>query len=85
MTSESMVSERRVNDSPGRGLFRLWVIVTILWTCATLLRVHRTWTPAVGWQRMTWTLITFALPPLMFAIVLAVVRELTRLRHQRRT
>jgi hypothetical protein len=84
MTSESTASERRVKDSPGRGLFRLWVVVTILWSCATLLRVHRVWTAGVGWQRMTLTLITFALPPLMFAIVLTAVRELTRLRRQRR-
>lgn len=51
----------------------LWIIVTALWTIATVLRMQRAWVPGHSWpvvlsDPFAW--ISLLLPPLVFALVL---------------
>ena len=74
-----MTTAPRAHDRPDRGLTVLWVIVTILWTIATLLRIRRSAVAAQGWltvieSPLTWVALT--LPPFVFALILAGVRQL---------
>jgi hypothetical protein len=58
----------------------LWVIVTVIWTVATVLRVQREWVPLVGWPAVLggglfW--ISVVLPPWMFAVILLAVKRIS--------
>ena len=49
----------------------LWVLVSILWTVATLLRISEVWAPLIGWHRIIegpWLWFSLIAPPLIFAI-----------------
>jgi hypothetical protein len=61
------------------NLFVVWMIVTVLWTTATVWRMRHLWVPTTGWaslmpNELAW--ISLLVPPVMFAIVLAAVRRL---------
>src|SRR5271155_1572780 len=63
------------------GFLLLWVVVSVLWIAATLLRIHRVWVPLVGWQGALagpWMWISLILPPLMFAVILVAVYYISR-------
>ena len=70
--------ERRIRSR----LRTLWILVSGLWTIATLLRIHRVWVPLVGWHRVIegpWIWIGLAIPPTIFALIVgAINRILTR-------
>jgi hypothetical protein len=73
--------EHRKSSSNDRYCFRLWAVVTALWTAATLLRVARVWVPIEGWRSVVggpWLWLALLLPPLMFGIVIAAVCQLAR-------
>ena len=56
----------------------LWILVSGLWTIATLLRVHRVWAPQIGsWRILTgpWIWISLIVPPLVFAAMIAVIAK----------
>lgn len=62
----------------------LWVLVSGLWTVATLLRINRVWVPLVGWHRVIegpWMWTSLIAPPLIFALILAAIHKRT-LRRQ---
>lgn len=69
--------------SPGHSpnFVALWLVVSILWTVATILRMQRTWPPGRGWvatvsDAFTW--ISLLAPPLIFALVLFAMSRVTR-------
>jgi hypothetical protein len=59
----------------------LWVLVSVLWTVATLLRISRVWAPRIGWHRIIegpWLWISLIAPPLIFALILgAILKRIT--------
>lgn len=60
-------------------LVRLWLIVSGLWTIATLLRVERLWLTREHWHDAIggpWLWIELCLPPALFAVVLLAVTRL---------
>jgi hypothetical protein len=60
----------------GPGLLRLWIVVSGLWTAATLLRIGRVWVPVEGWQgavRGPWIWMSLIIPPSMFAAVAVAI------------
>jgi hypothetical protein len=60
------------------------MLVSVLWTIATLLRIDRVWVPAVGWHRALggpWLWITLIGPPLIFALIIGAVQKVIRGRH----
>lgn len=80
-----------VTESGGRAarpphrLVSLWVVVTALWTAATLLRVDRVWVPGTGWEHVlhgSWLWLSLGSPPLLFALVLAYVHQVIRFRRR---
>ncbi len=57
---------------------KLWVVVSVIWTIATVLRMHRVWVPVLGWNGVLGSLyawVTLLLPPWMFAIILLAVKR----------
>jgi hypothetical protein len=57
----------------------LWVIVTTLWTVASVLRIQRTWVPGTAWPVIlgdVYTWVSLFLPPLLFAIILLAVKRI---------
>jgi hypothetical protein len=60
--------------------FMLWLVVTLLWTSATLLAIHRRW-PQISDARnafdnpLPW--LCLLLPPAMFATMIAVTVAIT--------
>jgi hypothetical protein len=63
----------------------LWVIVTSLWTAATILRIQQIWVPIQGWDAVigsVYTWISLFLPPWMFAIILLAVKRIGAARHK---
>jgi hypothetical protein len=66
-------------SSNGRYFLRLWAVVTVLWTAATLFRIVRIWVPIEGWWRIVggpWLWLELGLPPLIFGIVTVAVCQL---------
>jgi len=64
--------------SEDRQSLRLWIIVSALWTVATLFRVSRVWVPVEGWQAIVggpWLWLTLLLPPVMFGLIILAVRQ----------
>jgi hypothetical protein len=75
---------RRKWSDDGRYFLKLWAVVTVFWTAATLFRVARVWVPIDGWRNVIngpWLWLELGLPPLMFGIVTMAVRLLTK-NHQ---
>jgi hypothetical protein len=71
----------RKRSDDGRYFLRLWAVVTVFWTAATLFRVNRVWVPIDGWQNVLagpWLWLELGLPPLMFGVVTAAVCQLVR-------
>lgn len=76
----------RLSDEPGdrplgaRGssFVALWIIVTGLWTAATVLRMQRVWAPIMGWPTIlasVYTWVSLLLPPWMFAIIMLAIKR----------
>jgi hypothetical protein len=60
---------------------KLWTVVSLLWTAATLFRIVRVWVPIEGWRSVVsgpWLWLEVSLPPLMFGIVILAVRQLIK-------
>jgi hypothetical protein len=54
------------------SLLRLWLVVSVLWTVATVLRL-----PGAALSFLAWPAwLSFLLPPLMFAVILAAVHQI---------
>ena len=75
-----MRPERRSGRARGDNCFflRLWLVVTLLWTGATLLRAERVWVPVEGWPailRGSWLWVELTLPPLMLGAIILAVRQ----------
>jgi hypothetical protein len=69
----------------GPNFVVLWIIVSGLWTVATLERVQRVWVQSFGWPAilgnpLTW--VSLFMPPLMFAIILLAAKRIGAARHQ---
>ena len=82
MPSEMLPSEEQPRRSPSKDHYflKLWIIVSLLWTGATLLRAHRVWVPIEGWRAILlgpWLWLELALPPLMFGVVMLGVHQLS--------
>ncbi len=59
-------------------LWVLWLVVTGLWTVATLLRVERVWVPRIGWWSIIhgpWLWVSLGVPPFLFAAIIAVMAK----------
>ena len=59
------------------SLFRLWIVVTSLWTVSDLLRLDGHQASALGWRSVlaAWpTWFGLLVPPLVLAAVLALIR-----------
>jgi hypothetical protein len=77
-------TEVRTNAPRRSSFVALWIIVTALWTIATVTRMQRIWVPMMGWPAVLGNLYTWAsllLPPWMFAIILLAVKRLAMARH----
>ncbi len=77
--------ERRAKQAQDRRLVTLWVVVTALWTAATLLRIDRVWVPRAGWDRVlhgSWLWLSLGVPPIIFALFLGYVRQAIGLRRR---
>jgi len=69
----------RRNNGP--GLVALWIVVSGLWTAATLLRIGRVWVPIEGWPgaiQGPWIWVSLTLPPAMFAAIAAAIHILSK-------
>ncbi len=71
---------RRSGSFRGRRLWTLWIVVSGLWTLATLLRVKHLWLPRMGWHDILmrpffW--ISLLAPPAHFAIVIGAIHRMT--------
>jgi hypothetical protein len=79
-----IAEQRREKETLDRRLIRLWIVVTAFWTIATLFRIERLWLPRVGWHGILdgpWLWLSLGLPPLVFALLLAYVRQLAHFRR----
>lgn len=72
-------------DKAGRkNAFRpvvLWILVSGLWTAATLLRIYSVWLPFGGLRLALegrWIWISLVIPPAMFAVILAAIHMYKR-------
>lgn len=74
-----------MKQAQDRRLVTLWVVVTALWTAATLLRIDRVWVPRAGWDRVlhgSWLWLSLGVPPIIFALFLGYVRQAIGLRRR---
>jgi hypothetical protein len=65
----------------------LWIVVSGLWTLATVLRMRRTWLPWHGWPEVLNSGFAWAslfLPPMVFAVVLLGMSRVASPHLQRR-
>jgi hypothetical protein len=56
----------------------LWIVVSMLWTVATLLRINRVWVPMTGWEGVIegpWMWMSLLGPPLIFALILVAIHK----------
>jgi len=54
----------------------LWLVVSGLWTAATVLRLYTAWVPFESWRFAVegqWIWISLIIPPVMFAVILAAI------------
>jgi hypothetical protein len=68
----------------GPNFVVLWVIVSVLWSVATGLRILRVWVPLAGWPAVISSAFTWAgllVPPLVFAIILIAMNRIAAGRH----
>jgi len=68
-----------------RRLVMLWIVVTGLWTAATLLRVNRIWAPGTGWAHILsepWIWLSLGVPPAVFALLLFYLRQVIGFRRR---
>lgn len=80
----SMTPNHPTSNRPQRSVknwryFKLWVIVSLLWAAATVLRAARMWVPIDGWAATlrSWVLwIELVLPSLMFGSIILAVRQI---------
>jgi hypothetical protein len=66
-------------SSADRYLIKLWAIVSLLWTVATLFRVCRIWIPIDGLRGVLsgpWLWLELTLPPIMFGCIMLGIRQL---------
>lgn len=71
-----------------RFFVKLWIVVTVLWTVATLLRVDRVWRLTEEWAaivRGPWLWLELALPPIVFGGVTIAVGYIARARTMPRS
>jgi hypothetical protein len=76
-------SERKVETC--RHLITLWVVVTALWTTATVFRIDRVWVPRAGWDGVlhgSWLWLSLGVPPVIFALVVTYVCQVIRIRQR---
>jgi hypothetical protein len=70
----------RASSEGGRGpnFVTLWIIVSVLWTVATCLRMQRTWGgwPFVLGDPYTW--VSLLLPPAVFALLLIGISRIAQ-------
>lgn len=74
----------KTSTARGPDFLVLWIIVTGLWTVATLVRIHRHWVPVLGWPGVigsVYTWVSLLLPPWMFAIILLAAKRLAPARQ----
>jgi hypothetical protein len=79
MAPDRLTSNRAQRSVEHWRYFKLWVIVSLLWAAATVLRAVRMWVPIDGWTAtlQSWLLwIELALPPLMFGSIILAVRQI---------
>ena len=65
--------------APRPDFVSVWIVVTGLWTVATILRMNRIWVPVLGWHGVfanVYTWISLLLPPLIFAVILLAVKRI---------
>lgn len=83
---EALDSELRAKLAEDtRRLVMLWVVVSGLWTTATLLRIGRVWMRGGQWDRILhepWLWISLGVPPLVFALLLIYLRQIIGLRRR---
>jgi len=77
-------AESRNTDS---RFLRLWIVVTLIWTGATVLRVRRVWVPRLGLDNvlrdpLLW--IAIAIPPVAFGVIVLSVYYLAPSRRRDR-
>jgi hypothetical protein len=68
-----------------RRLLTLWIIVTALWTAATLLRIQRVWVPHASWDHLLhepWLWLSLGAPPVIFALLFIYVQQAIELRRR---
>ena len=64
-----------------RLLLKLWIVVVVIWTVATLSRVDRVWRLTEDWAaivRGPWLWLELALPPIIFGCVIVAIRYIVR-------
>jgi hypothetical protein len=77
MNAEPMV--RNQDKADRKTAFRpvtLWILVSGLWTCATLLRIYTVWIPFADWRfadESRWIWVSLVIPPAMFGVILAAI------------
>lgn len=79
MAPDHLNSNRAQRSVENWRYLKLWVIVSLLWAAATVLRAVRMWVPINGWAATlhSWLLwIELALPPLMFGLIILAVRQI---------
>jgi hypothetical protein len=79
MATRSEGPDARPPGAQGPNLVVLWVVVTGLWTAATIFRMQRAWAPVMAWHTIfgsAYTWVTLFVPSGMFAIILLAVRRL---------
>jgi hypothetical protein len=69
----------------GPNFVVLWIIVSGLWTVATVMRIQRAWAPVPGWPAvlgnpLAW--VSLFMPPLMFAIILLAMKRIATERQR---
>jgi hypothetical protein len=60
------------------GFIPLWMIVTGLWTVATIMRIQGVWVPQVGWSAVLCSVyfwLSLIIPPWLFATVMLAVKR----------
>jgi hypothetical protein len=68
----------------GPNFMVLWMIVSGLWTSATILRIDRVSAPGHGWPEILgnpFTWVSLFIPPLMYAIILLGVKRMATTRQ----
>ena len=77
--SRRTADRRALKDGARRpDFFMVWIMVSGLWTAATILRIDRVWVPVFGWNGVlgnVYTWVSLLLPPWIFAVILLAVKR----------